>query len=331
MNQQQTFADIEYSHRRRTTRREEFLNTMDAIVPWAQWVEIIRPYYYNNTRGRKPKDIEVMLRMYLMQNWFHLSEEGIEDAIYDSYAMRKFLGIHFTDEQVPDSTTLDHFRNLLETHKLGKQIFEDVTNRLDKQGLIMHGGTIVDATIIEAPSSTKNREGKRDPEMHQTKKGGQWHFGMKIHAGVDAGTGYAHTITGTAANVHDIEETPKLIREDDEVVYGDSAYLGAEKREEIQQDEHLQQVEFRANKRPSSNKTPETYEGINWDKQIEKQKSAVRSKVEHIFLLVKKQFGYAKVAYRGIEKNLNRCYVLFASANLLLCARAGRTEDFCRG
>ena len=154
---------------------------------------------------------------------------------------------------------------------------------------------------------------------------------MKIHAGVDAGTGYVHTITGTAANVHDIEETAKLIREDDKVVYGDSGYLGAEKREEVRQDEHLQQVEFRANKRPSSNKIAETYEGTNWDKQIESQKSAVRSKVEHVFLIVKKRFGYAKVAYRGIEKNLNRFFVLFASANLLLCARAGRTEDFCRG
>ena len=190
---------------------------------------------------------------------------------------------------------------------------------------------IANTTILEAPSSTKNRESKCDPEMHQKKKGGQWHFGMKIHAGVDAGTGLTHTITGTAANVHDMEETSKLIREDDEVVYGDPAYLGVQMREEIQPDEHLRQVEFRTNKRPSSNKTPETYDGINWDKQIETQKSAVRSKVEHIFLIVKKQFGYAKVAYRGIEKNLNRCYLLFASTNLLLCARVGRTEDFCRG
>ena len=163
---QQTFGDIEYSNRRRTTRREKFLAIMDAIIPWAEWIAMIQPYYYANTRGRKPKDIEVMLRMYLMQDWFNLSDEGIEEAIYDSYAMRRFLGINFSEEQVPDATTLLNFRHLLEQHRLGKKIFDDVKSRLDSQGLMMHGGTIVDATIIEAPSSTKNREGKRDQEMH---------------------------------------------------------------------------------------------------------------------------------------------------------------------
>ncbi len=159
-----------------------------------------------------------MLRLYLIQNWFNLSDEGMEGAIYDSYAMRNFLGINFLDEQVPDATTLLHFRHLLEKHKIGKKIFTDVNDRLEKAGLIMHGGSIVDATIIAAPSSTKNKDGKRDPEMHQTKKGNQWYHGMKVHAGVDAGSGYVHTITGTAANVHDIEETAKLLRDDDESV-----------------------------------------------------------------------------------------------------------------
>lgn len=330
MNQQLSFGDIEYSNRRKITRREKFLAIMDAIIPWNQWVAMIRPYYYNNTRGRKPWDIEIMLRMYLMQDWFHLSDEGIEDAIYDSYAMRSFLSLNFNEQQVPDATTLCNFRQLLKTHKIGKKIFDDVKERLDSQGLMMHGGSIVDATIIEAPSSTKNRQGKRDPEMHQTKKGGQWHFGMKAHIGVDAGTGYVHTVTGTAANVHDIEETHKLVREDDQVCYGDSGYIGAEKRKEFQEDEHLREIEFRANVRPSSIKTPATYEGINWDKEIENRKSSVRSKVEHPFQILKKLFGFTKVVYRGIEKNLNRLYVLFASVNLLLCARAGRTEDFVR-
>ena len=327
---QQTFGDIEYSNRRRITRREKFLAIMDAIIPWAEWIAMIQPYYYANTRGRKPKDIEVMLRMYLMQDWFNLSDEDIEEAIYDSYAMRRFLGINFSEEQVPDATTLLNFRHLLEQHRLGKKIFDDVKSRLDSQGLMMHGGTIVDATIIEAPSSTKNREGKRDPEMHQTKKGGKWHFGMKIHAGVDAGSGYVHTVTGTAANVHDIEETHKLMREDDQVGYGDSGYIGVEKREEFRSDEHLREIDFRTNVRPSSIQLTPAYEGVNWDKEIEKSKSSVRCKVEHIFLIVKKQFGYAKVVYRGLEKNLNRFHVLFACANLLLCARAGRTADFVR-
>ena len=326
---QQTFSDIEYSNRSRKTKREEFLESMNEIIPWSQWIEMIRPYYYNNRRGRRPKDIEVMLRMYLMQNWFNLSDEGMEDAIYDSYAMRSFLGINFFEEQVPDATTLLKFRHLLEKHEIGEKIFADVKDRLEKAGLMMHGGTIVDATIISAPSSTKNKEGKRDPEMHQTKKGNQWYHGMKVHAGVDAGSGYVHSITGTSANVHDIDETAKLIRDDDEVVYGDSGYSGAAKRDDIKNDNRLSKVEFRTNVRPSSMKISSTYQGMNWDKYIENRKSSVRCKVEHPFLIVKRQFGYAKVVYRGIAKNMNRFFVLFASSNLVQCFRAGRTEEFC--
>ena len=269
--------------------------------------------------------------MYLMQNWFNLSDEGIEEAIYDSYAMRSFLGINFIDEQVPDATTLLKFRHLLEKHHIGEKIFKDVSDCLEKAGLIMHGGSIVDATIIAAPSSTKNKEGKRDPEMHQTKKGNQWYHGMKVHAGVDAGSGYVHTITGTAANVHDIAETVNLLREDDEVCYGDSGYSGVEKRPEIQKNEHFRNIEFRTNVRPSSLKISSSYTGFNWDKEIENRKSSVRCKVEHPFLIVKKQFGYAKVVYRGIAKNMNRFHILFASANLVKCFRAGRTAEFCRG
>ena len=195
----------------------------------------------------------------------------------------------------------------------------------------MHGGTIVDATIIAAPSSTKNASGERDPEMHQTKKGNQWYFGMKVHSGVDAGTGYVHTITGTSANVHDSAEAYKLIREDDTVMYGDSGYLGVQNQDVVKNDEHLSKVAFVVNKRPSSLKITDAYEGINWDKNIENRKSSVRSKVEHPFLIVKKQFGYAKTVYKGIEKNMNRFSVLFASANLLMCARSGRTNEFCKG
>ena len=326
---QQTFSDIEYSNRKRKTKREEFLEAMDEIIPWKYWVDMIRPYYPSGKRGRPPRDIEVMLRMYLMQNWFSLSDAGIEDEIYDSYAMRSFMHIDFLTEQVPDATTLLHLRHLLEENNLGEKIFNDVKERLDKAGLIMHGGTVVDATLIAAPKSTKNQDRKRDPEMHQTKKGNEWYFGMKVHSGIDAGSGYVHTITGTSANVHDIVETSKLIREDDEVVYGDSGYAGATKRPEFQKDEHLSNIEFRSNVRPSSIKVSDSYKGINWDKQIENRKSSTRAKVEHPFLIVKNQFGYKKVAYRGIRKNMNRFHILFASANLVMCFRAGRTKDFC--
>ena len=328
---QQTFTDIEYSNRRRKTKREEFLEAMDEIIPWDHWVSLIRPYYPSGKRGRPPKSIETMLRMYLMQNWFNLSDAAIEDAIYDSHAMRNFMHIDFLTEQVPDATTLLHFRHLLEEHKIGEQIFADVNTRLENAGLIMHGGTIVDATIVAAPSSTKNKDGKRDPEMHQTKKGNQWYYGMKVHTGVDAGSGYVHTISGTSANVHDLNEIANLIRKDDEVVYGDSGYAGAADREEIVSDEHLSRVEFRTNKRPSSIKVPDSYEGINWDKQIENRKSSMRCKVEHPFLIVKQQFGYNKVVYRGLAKNMNRFNILFASANLVMCIRAGRSQAFCAG
>ena len=223
------------------------------------------------------------------------------------------------------------FRHLIESHKIGEQIFNDVKERLEKAGLIMHGGTIVDATIIAAPSSTKNASGERDPEMHQTKKGNQWYFGMKVHSGVDADTGYVHTITSTSANVHDSAEAYKLIREDDTVMYGDSGYPGVQNQDVVKNDEHLSKVAFVVNKRPSSLKITGAYEGINWDKNIENRKSSVRSKVEPPFLIVKKQFGYAKTVYKGIEKNMNRFSVLFASANLLMCARSGRTNEFCTG
>lgn len=327
--QQQTFSDIEYSNRRRKTKREEFLEKMNEIIPWEQWAELIRPYYYTGKRGRPPKEIETMLRMYLMQVWFTLSDEGIEDAVYDSYAMRSFLGINFLTEQVPDATTLLKFRHLIEKHKIGEQIFADVAQRLEEAGLMMHGGSIVDATIISAPSSTKNREGKRDPEMHQTKKGNQWYHGMKVHAGVDAGSGYVHTITGTPANVHDIDELANLLREDDEVVYGDSGYSGAPNRNEIKNDDRFKDVDFRTNLRPSSIKLSPDYKGINWDRLMEKGKSSIRSKVEHPFLIVKNYFGYSKVVYRGLSKNMNRFHLLFASANLVMCIRAGRTKEFC--
>ena len=325
---QLTLTDMEYSNRKKKTKREEFLDAMDRIIPWSCWVDMIRPFYFSNKRGRRPIGIEIMLRMYLMQIWFNLSDEGIEDSIYDSYAMRTFMHIDFNEQQVPDATTLLKFRRMIERNRIGEKLFEDVSIRLDESGLIMHGGTIVDASLIAAPKSTKNLSGKRDPEMHQTKKGNEWYFGMKVHTGVDAGTGYVHTLTGTSANMHDVSETSKLIRKDDHTIYGDSGYLGAQQRSEIKSDEVLSKIEFRINRRPSSLKTTESYKGINWDKKMEHEKSSIRCKVEHPFLIVKKQMGYSKVVYKGIKKNMNRFNILFASANLIMCSRAGRTAEF---
>lgn len=256
----------------------------------------------------------------LLQAWFSLSDEGVEDAMYDSYAFRKFSRIDFLTEQVPDATTLLKFRKLLVDNGINEKLFEDVKARLEKAGLIMHGGTVVDATIIAAPKSTKNKSGRRDEEMHQTKKGNEWHFGC------DAQTGYVHT--ATAANVHDITEAHKLVRDDDEVVYCDSGYLGIEKREEIRKDAHLSKVEYKIAKRPSSLQSKIGNGGTDWDREIERRKASVRSKIEWPHLVIKRQFGYCKTAYKGLKKNINRLFVLFASVNLLKVLQGGRSAEF---
>lgn len=291
---------------------------MHATIPWSAWVGLIEPHYYSNAagkRGRKPKPVETMLRMYLLQVWFSLSDEGVEDAIYDSYAMRRFLRLNFTVEQVPDATTLLNFRHLLEEHRLGEKLFAEQNRIFEAQGWIMRGGSIVDATIIAAPSSTKNASGTRDPEMHQTRKGNQWYFGMKAHAGVDAGTGYVHSVTVTAANVHDLDEAANLVRADDEVVYADAGYQGAQKRPDIA--EHLPGAQWRVAARKGVLKTM-----AEPDREAESRKASVRAKVEHPFLIVKRDFGFAKTRYRGLDKNRNHLHVLFASANWLMRARA---------
>ncbi len=313
---QPSFTDIEYGNRRRVSRREKFLAQMSAVIPWARWVAVIEPYYYDGKKGRKPKPLEVMLRMYLLQAWFSLSDEGVEEAIYDSYAMRKFMGLDFGVEQVPDATTLLAFRHLLEEHHLGEELFAEQNEIFEAEGWIMRGGSIVDATIIAAPSSTKNATGTRDPEMHQTKKGNQWYFGMKAHIGVDAGTGYVHTVTATAANVHDLDQAADLVRDDDEVVYGDAGYQGAQKRPEFTDHEH-RSVQWRVAAGKGKLKTmPDP------DRAEQSRQAGVRAKVEHPFLIVKRDFGFAKTRYRGIGKNLNHLTVLFASANWLMRARA---------
>ena len=314
---QPSFSDVEYAQRRRVPKREEFLKQMDAVVPWAEWVKVIEPHYYTNKRGRRAVPLETMLRMYLLQVWFHLSDEGVEDQINDSFAMRQFMRLDFGTQQVPDATTLLHFRHLLEKHRLGEAMFAWLNAKLEADGLIMRGGSIVDATIIAAPSSTKNATGSRDPQMRQTKKGNQWYFGMKAHAGVDAGTGLVHSITVTGANVHDLDEITHLVRPDDEVVYADAGYQGVEKRPEVNRDAHLSQVTWRVAARKGVVKTMHPHE-----QAIESRKASVRAKVEHVFLILKRDFGFTKTRYRGLAKNLNQLQVAMASANLLMIARA---------
>lgn len=314
---QPSFTDVEYGMRRRSTRRETFLTMMDEVIPWAEWIGLIEPHYYRGERGRKPRAVETMLRMYLLQAWFSLSDEGVEEAIYDSHAMRRFMRLDFSVEQVPDATTLLHFRHLLEKHQLGKALFEAQNRLFEENGWVMRGGSVIDATLIAAPSSTKNRDKARDPEMHQTRKGNQWYFGMKAHIGTDAGTGYVHTVTVTAANVHDLDQAGALVRDDDRVAYADAGYQGIAKRADIATDSHLSTVEFRVAARKGILKQMPAH-----DRAIESRKAAIRARVEHPFLIVKRDFGFTKTRYRGLAKNLNRLHVAFASANLLMRARA---------
>jgi IS5 family transposase len=314
---QPSFTDAEYAMRRRPTRRETFLAMMDEVIPWADWIALIEPHYYRGERGRKPRAIETMLRMYLLQVWFSLSDEGVEEAIYDSHAMRRFMRLDFSVEQTPDATTLLHFRHLLEKHQLGKALFEAQGRLFEEHGWIMRGGSVIDATLIAAPSSTKNADNARDPEMHQTRKGNQWYFGLKAHIGADAGTGYVHTVTATAANVHDLDQAGALVRDDDRFAYADAGYQGIEKRADIIADSHLATMEFRVAARKGLLKQMSAP-----DRAIESRKAATRARVEHPFLIVKRDFGFRKTRYRGIAKNLNLLHIAFASANLLMRARA---------
>jgi len=301
------------------TRREAFLDMMEAVIPWDEWCGLVAPFYYDGKKGRKPVPLETILRMYLLQCWFSLSDEGVEDAVSDSYAMRKFMRIDFTVERAPDATTLLRFRHLMEKHQLGQALFEAQNAFFEANGWMMRGGTVVDATIIAAPPSVKNATKTRDPEMRQTRKGAQWYFGMKAHAGVDAGTGYAHSFSVTAANVADIEETVRLVRADDEVVYADAGYQGIGKRDEVTGDGHLSRVEFRVAGRKSRLAALPVF-----DQRVASRQASIRSKVEHVFLVVKRDFGFVKTRYRGLDKNRNHLAVLLVSANMLMRARAVR-------
>ncbi len=306
---QPTFADLEYQGKRRKTRRELFLERMDGLIPWQSLENRIRPFYPKAGRGRHPYPLSAMLRVHCVQLFYNLSDPGMEDLLYESDPVRRFVGLKLSGP-LPDETTILNFRHLLEQHSLGQGLLEEINAHLEFQGLKLREGTIVDATIIEAPSSTKNRTGERDPEMHQTKKGNQWHFGMKAHIGVDSETGIVHSMCATAANAHDVTETHKLLHGGETVVWGDAGYQGVHKREENQGLE----VEWLVAMRPGRRRQlePESDEAL-----AEKAKASVRAKVEHPFLKVKRLFGYVKVRYRGLAKNTERLALLFGLGNLL--------------
>ena len=317
---QLSFTDVEYGNRRRVSRREVFLDMMNATIPWGAWVAVIEPHYYVDRpgkRGRKAVPIETMLRMYLLQVWFSLSDEGVEEAIYDSYAMRRFMGLDFAREQVPDATTLLHFRHLLEKHRVGEVLLAAQGELFAEQGWVMRGGSIVDATIIAAPASTKNATGQRDPEMRATKKGNQWYFGMKAHIGVDAGTGYVHAVSVTGANCTDLSQVGVLVRVDDQVVYADAGYQGAHALAGKDGGEALAGIEFKVAARKSRLALLPKF-----DQLLESRQASIRAKVEHPFLIVKRDFGFTKTRYRGLAKNRHHLNMLFASANWVMRARA---------
>lgn len=292
---------------RKTTRKAEFLSRMDTLVPWAEFCSVIEPYYPKAGDGRRPIGLERMLRMYFIANWFNLADVACEDALYDVEAFRDFCRIDLGRERVPDATTLLNFRHLLEQNELGAALFAKVGELLLASGLKLSGGTIVDATIIAAPSSTKNADKARDPEMHQTKKGNQWHFGMKVHIGVDSRHGLTHSASITPANVHDSQELPNLLHGNETRLYGDSAYIG--------QKDVLKEISPNAkdftNKRASRNR-PLT----DADKETNRRKSQVRAKVEHPFRPLKSIYGFAKARYRGLVKNANRAFALLALINI---------------
>lgn len=304
---QQTFAMGGFETHRKTTRKAEFLARMDKLIPWTEFSKVIEPFYPKAGNGRPPIGLERMLRMYFIAHWFNLADEACEDALYDLPAFRDFCRIDLGRERVPDATTLLNFRHLLEQHQLGTAMFAKVGELLLAHGMKVSGGTIVDATIIEAPSSTKNGDGTRDPEMHQTKKGNQWHFGMKVHIGVDSRSGLVHSASVTAANVHDSQELPKLLHGAETRVYGDSAYAGkkAAIREAAPNAKDFTQKRAHRN-RPLSAA----------DRESNRRKSRVRARVEHPFRPFKNLFGFAKVRYRGLMKNANRAFALLALINI---------------
>lgn len=306
---QSTFASCGFERYAKPTRRAAFLAEMNRVVPWRDLCALIEPVYPRPGNGRPPKPLAQMLRIYFLQQWFDLSDPGVEEALYDSASMRSFVGLDLGREPVPDETTILNFRHLLEAHELGRRLFDEVHRHLEQHGIKIAKGTIVDATIINAPSSTKNASGKRDPEMHQAQKGKQWYFGMKAHVGVDSKTKLIHSVVATSANVADCRVLPALLHGEETRVWGDQSYRGQGDviREHAPNARDFTQRRYR-------------YKGVvdELERAKNRTKSRVRAKVEHVFGVIKRVFGFQKVRYRGLAKNEHRLFVACALANLFV-------------
>ena len=320
MNKQISLSNLSDELSQVRTKKKEFLEQIERIVPWGEWLSLIKPCYYKGERGNKPYDLELMLRIYLIQNLYDLADEATVNEVIDSRAFSDFCGVE-SSNQVPDGDTLGRFRNLLIKNDLQEKLFKQVVELLTKRGLILKNGTIVDSTIISAPSSTKNASRQRDSEAHQTKKGNMYYFGFKAHIGVDDSSGLVHTVKVTPANKHDVTMTAELMHGDEERLYGDSGYLGADKRENaILKNRSGKKIKYIINRRPSQSKNLST-RAKGQIKRREREKSSVRAKVEHVFAVVKKQLRYLKTRYRGLRKQTAKLNMMFALANLILADR----------
>lgn len=319
MTHQLSFTHAEFAAKRKTTRRETFLARMEEVIPWAKLLAVIEPFYPTGERGRPPIGLERMLRIYFLPQWYGLADEALEDALYDSQARQQFARLDLTAGGVPDATTLLNFRHLLETHDLCKGRFAALNADLTARGLLLRAGTLVDATLIAAPPSTKNQAKQRDPEMHQTKKGNQWYFGMKAHIGADRDSKLVHTVVVTAANVADVTKTAELLHGQETQVHADAGYTGVEKRAEIVALGRT--IAWQIACKRSLIKALAQGAEKEASKAVEQAKAAVRAFVEHPFHIVKNLFGYRKVRYRGLAKNGHQLYTLFGLANVVIGAR----------
>ena len=316
---QLSLAATDFVKKPKRTRREKFLIEMEAVVPWTRLLAVIDPVYPKAGNGRRPYELPVMLRIHFMQQWFNYSDAAMEEALHDIPLLRRFAGLDAGTDTLPDETTILNFRHLLQTHRLSARLFAEVNGLLAEKGLLLREGTSVDATLIAAPPSTKNRDGQRDPEMTQTKKGNQWYFGMKAHVGVDAETGLVHTVVATAANVSDVTQAHRLLHGQETDVFADAGYQGVDKRAENQGKQVAWHVAMRPGKRRALDKR--TFLGQVMD-ALERTKARIRAKGEHPFRVLKCQFGYRKTPYRGLAKNGAQLNVLFALVNLWLARKA---------
>ena len=316
---QLSFSDAEYSGKHKQTRREKFLAEMELVVPWKRLERLIEPHYPKAGNGRQPYPLLTMLRIYCLQQWYSLSDPAAEDALYEITSMRRFAQLSLSRGNIPDESTILQFRHWLEKHNLTEALFGEVNAHLRDKGLLLKQGTLVDATIIDAPSSTKNKARKRDPEMHQTRKGNQWYFGMKAHIGVDLDSGLVHRMTGTAANVSDISETHKLLHGEEEMAFADAGYTGIEQREEMKAFKATWYVAMKRSKRKRLKEEGDNLGEAN--EAVEKSKAGIRAFVEHPFRVIKRQFGHRKTRYRGLKKNTAQLHTLFALANLYMARR----------